>query len=71
MEQADTLLINALYYLTFLAPDFKRLNFSSFLTYGYSVDANRIGVALAISIGFCLWVSILGYFCLKTREIAK
>jgi ABC-type transport system involved in multi-copper enzyme maturation permease subunit len=71
MEQGDTFLINALYYLTFLAPDFKRLNFSSFLTYGYSVDANRLGVALAISIGFCIWVSILGYFCLKTREIAK
>lgn len=71
MEQADTLLVNALYYLTYLAPDFQRLNFSSFLTYGYAVDANRLGVALCISIGFCLWVSILGYFCLKTREIAK
>jgi hypothetical protein len=71
MEQGDALLINALYYLTFLAPDFKRLNFSSFLTFGFSVDSNRLAVALAISLGFCLWVSVLGYFCLKTREIAK
>ena len=71
MEQGDAFLINALYYLTYLAPDFKRLNFSSFLTYGFSVDTNRLAVALAISLGFCLWVSVLGYFCLKTREIAK
>lgn len=71
MEQADTLLVNILHSLTFIAPDFRRMNFSSFLTYGYSVDINRLGVALLISIGFCLGLTILGYFCLKTREIAK
>jgi hypothetical protein len=35
------------------------------------VDSSRLGVALLISIGFCLGLTILGYFCLKTREIAK
>ncbi|MFO0036709.1 MAG: ABC transporter permease [Planctomycetota bacterium] len=71
MEQADTLLVNLLNSLTYIAPDFRRMNFSSFLTYGYSVDSSRLGVALLISIGFCLGLTILGYFCLKTREIAK
>ena len=71
MEQADTLLVNWLNSLTYIAPDFRRMNFSSFLTYGYSVDSSRLGVALLISIGFCLGLTILGYFCLKTREIAK
>ena len=71
LEQADYLLVNMLNSLTYLAPDFRALNFSSFLTYGYSVDASRLGVALMISLSFCFGLSVVGYFCLKTREIAK
>ena len=71
MEQSDKGLVFMLDKLTYLAPDFSKLNFSDFLTYGYSVDQNRMLVALAITLGFCLGLSILGYFCLKTREIAK
>ena len=71
MEQIDKGLVFMLEKLTYLAPDFGKLNFSDFLTYGYSVDQNRMFVALAITFGFCLGLSILGYFCLKTREIAK
>jgi hypothetical protein len=71
LEQADYLLVNMLNSLTYLAPDFRDLNFSSFLTYGYSVDSSRLGVAVMISLSFCFGLSVLGYFCLKTREIAK
>ena len=71
MEQIDKGLVFMLDKLTYLAPDFGKLNFSDFLTYGYSIDQNRMFVALAITFGFCLGLSILGYFCLKTREIAK
>ncbi len=71
IEQTDKLVVFVLEKLTYLAPDFGRLNFSDFLTYGYSIDIDRILVAVSIAIGFCIGLTILGYFCLKTREIAK
>ena len=71
LEQADFLLVNMLNSLTYLAPDFRELNFASFLTYGYSIDPDRLAVALMICLSFCFGLSVLGYFCLKTREIAK
>jgi len=71
MEQCDNLIVYLLDKVTYLAPDFGRLNFSDFLTYGYSIDTDRILVAMSIAIGFCVGLTILGYFCLKTREIAK
>ncbi|MEE2825007.1 MAG: hypothetical protein VYE64_00110 [Planctomycetota bacterium] len=71
MEQTDNLLVGGLSTLTYLAPNFAQLNFSDFLTYGYSIDSQRILVAMAITIAFCMGLSIVGYFCLKTREIAK
>ena len=71
MEQADNLLVWLLAGLTYLAPDFSQLDFSDFLTYGYSIDPQRLIVALVITAAFVAGLTILGYFALKTREIAK
>lgn len=71
IEQVDKLAVFLLDKLTYLAPDFAKLNFSEFLTYGYSINSDRILVAVSIAVGFCLGLAILGYFGLKTREIAK
>ena len=71
MEQVDKLLVFLLAGMTYLAPDFSQLDFSSFLTYGYSVDPQRLIVALVITAAFITGLTILGYFALKTREIAK
>lgn len=71
MEQVDYFLVLCLHSLTYIVPNFAQLNFSDFLTYGYSVDNDRMFVAVTIAFGFCVGLSILGYFCLKTREIAK
>ncbi|MCP4480382.1 MAG: hypothetical protein GY818_20045, partial [Planctomycetaceae bacterium] len=71
VEQLDNLIVQLLNAMTYLAPNFNQLNFSEFLTYGYAIDSDRILVALTITIGFCAGLTILGYFALKTREIAK
>lgn len=71
MEQVDKLLVFLLAGLTYLAPDFSQLDFSDFLTYGYSIDPQRLIVALVITTAFVVGLTILGYFALKTREIAK
>ena len=71
MEQSDNLLVGGMSTLTYLAPNFAQMNFADFLTYGYSIDSQRLLVAIALTLAFCFGLSILGYFCLKTREIAK
>ena len=71
MEQTDKLLVQGLNALTYLAPNFSQLNFADFLTYGYAINVDRMLVAVTITIAFVIGLSLLGYFSLKTREIAK
>ncbi|MEZ6095084.1 MAG: hypothetical protein R3C03_12785 [Pirellulaceae bacterium] len=71
LEQTDILLVKMLTSLTYIAPDFSSLNFSQLLSLGYSIRVDNIFVALLIALGFFVGFSVLGYFSLKTREIAK
>lgn len=71
IEKLDYLLVSMLLMLTYLAPDFSQLNFSDYLVYGYAVDNNQLLMGIAVTIAFLMGLTLLGYFCLKTREIAK
>ena len=71
IDQVDYFLILCLNALTYIVPDFSQFAFSNYLEYGYSIDNNRILVSLAVTVTFCIGLSVLGYFFLKTREIAK
>lgn len=71
IENVDKLILAILHALTYLAPNFSQLNFSNYLTYGFAIDNQRILIAVLITLAFCVGLTILGYFALKTREIAK
>jgi hypothetical protein len=77
VEQLDKLIIAMMSSLTYLAPNFgggqrgRILNFSDYLTYGYAIQSDRILAGLTTTIAFVIGLTILGYFALKTREIAK
>ncbi len=71
IKNTDAFINQRLSDLTYLAPDFKQLDFANFLTFGYSIDTQRIVVAVAVTLAFCIGLTLLGYFSLKTREIAK
>ena len=71
IEKLDFLLVSMLQMLTYLAPNFGDLNFADYLVYGYAIDNNQLFIGIAITIAFLLGLTLLGYFCLKTREIAK
>ena len=70
MKQADIVFVYCLNSLTYVAPNFGKLDFSSFLKYGYWIETDRLLVAGAASFSLCLGLFVFGYFCLKTREIA-
>jgi hypothetical protein len=71
MDQLDKFAVYMLNNLTYVVPNFGQLSFSDFLTYGYAIDSSRLWVAISIVLSFCFGMSVVGYFCLKTREIAK
>ncbi len=68
--KTDELILVGLNSLTYLAPSFSDLDFSRYLTYGYSISNDRIMVAILIALAFFAGSSLIGYFTLKTREIA-
>lgn len=70
IKSIDSVFINMVGAVTQIVPNFSRLDFSDFLTHGYFVDNDRLLVAVVISAAFCLGLTIFGYFCLKTRELA-
>jgi hypothetical protein len=70
MKQTDSVLVYCLQSLTHIAPNFGKLDFSNFLKYGYWIEGDRLLIATAMSFALCFGLYVLGYFCLKTREIA-
>ena len=71
IEKADFLAVHMMNLLTYLAPDFRQLNFSNYLVYGFGVDTQQMLIGIAMTIAFLIGLVLMGYFCLKTREIAK
>ena len=70
MKETDKVLIQMLNSVTYIVPNFSNFDFSHFLTYGYWIDNDRMLVAAMLALSFCFGISVFGYFCLKTREIA-
>lgn len=70
MENLDSLFLSMVGAVSRIVPDFSRLDFSEFLTYGYFVEGDRLMVAFLISLAFCAGLTFMGYFFLKTRELA-
>ena len=71
VENVDIGISHLLYGLSFLAPDFTKFSFSNELSAGYSVSNSRLLIALSLTLVFSIGFTLLGYFSLKTREIAK
>ena len=58
-------------YLTFLVPDFTKLDFSEPLVAGFNISMAPFLIATTIAAVFIFMTVVIGYFILKTREIAK
>ncbi len=54
-----------------LLPDFSALSTIGFAAHGYDIPGDLIAQDLTICLGYIVGLSVLGYFLLRTREIAR
>jgi hypothetical protein len=53
-----------------MVPNFNRFDTANYLANGFNVDGNLVGQQFAVFVAFMVFLSVTGYFCLKSREIA-
>jgi ABC-type transport system involved in multi-copper enzyme maturation permease subunit len=54
-----------------LLPDFSAFSTVEFAAYGFSVPPERVAQDLTVCLGYVVGMSVIGYFLLRTREVAK
>jgi len=54
-----------------ILPDFSAFSTVDFAAYGFDVPANRVGQDLTTCLAYVVGLAVVGYFLLRTREVAK
>jgi ABC-type transport system involved in multi-copper enzyme maturation permease subunit len=57
--------------LTYVLPDFSSLDTSNFVKWGFNIPMNDMFQNLTICLAFVAGLFVIGYFFLRTREVAK
>jgi ABC-type transport system involved in multi-copper enzyme maturation permease subunit len=70
VEAMDAVLMRVLQAATYALPDFTRFDTVMFVADGYSIFPALVGQQVTMAIVYFLVVTVVGYFCLKTREFA-
>lgn len=67
----DKVLKAGMYSLTYVLPNFSSLDTVDYVKYGFNIPLNHLGQALVVCLGYLIGTFIIGYFFLRTREVAK
>jgi ABC-type transport system involved in multi-copper enzyme maturation permease subunit len=70
IQGMDGVLMRVLQAATYALPDFTRFDTVMFVADGYSIFPALVGQQVTMALVYFAVVTIVGYFCLKTREIA-
>jgi ABC-type transport system involved in multi-copper enzyme maturation permease subunit len=70
IEGMDAVLMRLLQAATYALPDFTQFDTIMFVADGYSIFPDLVAQQVTMAIIYFVVVTIVGYFCLKTREIA-
>jgi hypothetical protein len=71
IQGVDGAIRGAMFALAQVLPDFPRFNTSAYVAEGYNIPANQVGQDLLICLAYVFGLFVVGYFFLRTREIAK
>ena len=67
----DSVLKVAMQSLTYVLPDFRSFSTVDFVAYGYDIPMNRLNQNLLVCAAYVAGLFVIGYFFLRTREVAK
>jgi len=71
IQWIDWVLKQAMLSLAQVLPDFRSFSTVDYVAYGFSIPTNKISQDLVVTAAYVLGLCIIGYFCLRTREVAK
>jgi hypothetical protein len=67
----DYVLRAGMYSLTFVLPNFSSLDTVDYVKYGFNIPLNHLGQAALTCLAYVAGAFVIGYFFLRTREVAK
>ena len=67
----DIVLKEAMQSLAFVLPDFRSFSTVDYVAYGFNIPMNHLDQDLTRLRGVLLGLFVIGYFFLRTREVAK
>ena len=70
IKVCDKGLMGVIYAMTFVLPDYLRLDTSQFVASGYNIYGDLVGQHVTSTLLYFAGAAVVGYFFLKTREIA-
>lgn len=71
MEAIDQVLKGGMVAIAQVLPDFRSLGTVNYVASGFEIPANAILQQLTLCLAYVIGLSIIGYFFLRTREVAK
>jgi ABC-type amino acid transport system permease subunit len=71
IKNIDVVLKRGMESLAFVLPDFRSFSTVDYVAYGYHIPMNHIWQDLTVCLAYLVGLFVIGYFFLRTREVAK
>lgn len=71
IQSVDSVLQTFMLSVAQVLPDFSSFSTVDFAAYGFSVPPERVWQDLTVCVGYVVGMAVIGYFLLRTREVAK
>ncbi len=71
IQTVDIVLKGGMYSLSNILPDFRSLDTVDYVKYGFNIPMNHLFQDLTVCLAYLAGLFVIGYFFLRTREVAK
>ncbi len=71
IKNIDLVLKKGMESLAFVLPDFRSFSTVDYVAYGFNIPMNHLHQDLTVFLAYLLGLVVIGYFFLRTREVAK
>ena len=71
IQTIDVVLKGAMQSLAYVLPDFRSFSTVDYVAYGYNIPMNQLFQDLTVCCAYLVGLFVIGYFFLRTREVAK